>query len=144
MMMSWAYNLDIRQLETSAWYGQMSRPSRCFLHQEEFTFGEHPRKSGCLIPTVKHVGDSATVWAAISCNSILLAPLLPFMAELEGSTCTGWVITCITWSRRYFRTTMQFSKTPMSPFTQLELFSRGLKNIKANFNIFPGQHNHHI
>jgi hypothetical protein len=25
-------------------YGQMSRLSRCFLHQEEFTFGEHPRK----------------------------------------------------------------------------------------------------
>jgi hypothetical protein len=27
-----------------ALYGQMSRPSRSFLHQEEFTFREHPRK----------------------------------------------------------------------------------------------------
>jgi hypothetical protein len=25
-----------------------------------------------------------------------------------------------------------------------ELFSHGLKSMKVNFNIFPGQHNHHI
>jgi hypothetical protein len=25
-----------------------------------------------------------------------------------------------------------------------ELFSRGLKSMNVNFNIFPGQHNHHI
>jgi hypothetical protein len=30
------------------------------------------------------------------------------------------------------------------PFTQLELFSRGLKSMKVNFNIYPGQHNHRI
>jgi hypothetical protein len=29
-------------------------------------------------------------------------------------------------------------------FTQLELFSHGLKSMKVNFNIFPGQHNHQI
>jgi hypothetical protein len=28
------------------------------------------------------------------------------------------------------------------PFTQLELFRHGLKIMKVNFNIFPGQHNH--
>jgi predicted transcriptional regulator len=33
---------DIRQMETRGSYGQMDRPSRCFLHQEEFTSGEHP------------------------------------------------------------------------------------------------------
>jgi hypothetical protein len=26
-----------------------------------------------------------------------------------------------------------------APFTQLELFSQGMKNMKVNFNIFPGQ-----
>jgi hypothetical protein len=31
-----------------------------------------------------------------------------------------------------------------APFTQLELFSHGLKNMKVNFNIFPGQHSHQI
>jgi hypothetical protein len=36
------------------------------------------------------------------------------------------------------------SKTTVPPFTQLELFSHGLKSMKANFNIFPGQHNHQI
>jgi hypothetical protein len=29
-------------------------------------------------------------------------------------------------------------------FTQMKLFNHGLKNIKVNFNIFPGQHNHQI
>jgi hypothetical protein len=27
---------------------------------------------------------------------------------------------------------------------QLELFIHGLKNMKVNFSIFPGQHKHHI
>jgi hypothetical protein len=44
---------------------------------------------------------------------------------------------------RYFRTTMQFSKT-MSSFTRLELISHGLKIMKVNFNMFPGQHNYQI
>jgi hypothetical protein len=37
-------------------YGQMSRPSRCSLHQEEFTFGEHPRK-----PTIRNAWFGSTV-----------------------------------------------------------------------------------
>jgi hypothetical protein len=39
---------------------------------------------------------------------------------------------------------VQFSRMTMPPFTQLELFSDGLKSMKVNFNIFPGQHNHQI
>jgi hypothetical protein len=39
---------------------------------------------------------------------------------------------------------MQFYKMIMSPFTQLELLSHGLKGREVNFNIFPGQHNHQI
>jgi hypothetical protein len=74
-----------------------------------------------------------------------VGPLLPLMAELlQGSTWTGWVIRCIPWSKHYFRITMQFSKSTMPPFTQLKLFNHGLKSMKANFNIFPSQHNHHI
>jgi hypothetical protein len=50
----------------------------------------------CLVPTVKHGRASVIVLAAISWYSILLVPLLPFMAELlQGSTWTGWVIECI-------------------------------------------------
>jgi hypothetical protein len=39
---------------------------------------------------------------------------------------------------------IQLSKMTMPPFTQQELFNHGLKSIKANFKIFPGQHNHQI
>jgi hypothetical protein len=82
------------------------------------------------------------VWATITWYIILLVPLLPLMAELlQGSTWTGWVIRCIAWSRIYFRIAMQFSKSTMPPFTQLKLFNHGLKSMKVNFNIFPGQHN---
>jgi hypothetical protein len=61
----------------------------------------------CLVPTAKHGAGSMMVWAAISWYSLLLVPLLPFTAELlQGSTWTGWVIRCIPWIRRYYRTTM--------------------------------------
>jgi hypothetical protein len=33
------------QLETRAWYGQMSHPSCCFIHQEEFTFEWTPKEA---------------------------------------------------------------------------------------------------
>jgi hypothetical protein len=42
------------------------------------------------------------------------------------------------------RPMMQFSKMTVTPFTQLELFSHGLKGMKVNFSIFPCQHNHQI
>jgi hypothetical protein len=51
-----------------------------------------------------------------------------------------WLTRCIPWSRRYFRTTMQFSNTTMPPVTQLELFSYGLKSMEVNFIIFLGPH----
>jgi hypothetical protein len=37
------------QTSGNVWHGQMSHPSRCSLHQEEFTLGEAPRK-----PTVRN------------------------------------------------------------------------------------------
>jgi hypothetical protein len=85
---------------------------------------------------------SVLVWAAISWyNSILLVPLLPFMAELlQGSMWTGWVIGCIPWSR-HFWTTMQFSKHDNAPiYTPGTVHS--LKSMKVNLSNFPGQHNH--
>ncbi|PNF29000.1 hypothetical protein B7P43_G14929 [Cryptotermes secundus] len=47
-------------------YGQMSFSSRCSLHQEEFTFGEHPRKPIIRnVPTVKHWVGSIMVRLAL-------------------------------------------------------------------------------
>jgi hypothetical protein len=49
-----------------------------------------------LVPRVKHRGGFMIVWAAVSWYSIILVPLLPFMAELlQGNMWTGWVIRCI-------------------------------------------------
>jgi hypothetical protein len=43
----------------------------------------------CLVPTVKHVGGSVKIWAAVLWYSILLVPLLHFMTELlRGCTWT--------------------------------------------------------
>jgi hypothetical protein len=89
-------------------------------------------------------GGSVMVWAAILWYSILLIPLLLFMAELvQGSTWTEWVIRYIPWSRRYFGTTMQFSMTTMPPIHESATV-HFFKTTKVNFNIFPGQHNHQI
>jgi hypothetical protein len=50
----------------------------------------------CLVPAVKHELCFVMVWAAMSWYSVLLVPLLPFMAELlQGNMWTGWVIRCI-------------------------------------------------
>jgi hypothetical protein len=77
-------------------------------------------KSGMPASNSETHGRFCDVWAGISWYSILLALLLPFMAELlQMNTWTGWLIRCIPWSRRYFRTAMQFFKKTMLQFTQL-------------------------
>jgi hypothetical protein len=85
-------------------------------------------KLECLVPTVKH--REVLWWFGQQYHGILLVPLLHFMAELlQGSTWTDWVIgCCIPWSRHYFRIMMQFCKTTVPQFTQLELFSHGWRH----------------
>jgi hypothetical protein len=117
------------------------RKSLCLQNTQGSTLSGMPD----LVTTAKHGGGSVMLWVAIWWYSILLVPLLLFMAELlQGSTWPGWVIMCIPWSRYHFWTMMQFSDMIMPPFTKLELFSHSLKSMKVNFTIFPGQHNHQI
>jgi hypothetical protein len=103
------------------------------------------RQSGMPSSNSKTRERFVMVWTAVSWYSILLVPLLLFMAELlQWSMWTGWVMRCTPWTRRYFRKTIQFSKMTMSPFTQVKLFIHDLKSMKVNFNMFLGQHNHQI
>jgi hypothetical protein len=46
----------------NAWYGQMSHPSRCSLHQEEFTFGEHPRKPKIRNASLQQWNTGEVLW----------------------------------------------------------------------------------
>jgi hypothetical protein len=61
---------------------------------------------------------------------------------LQGTMWTGWIIRYIVGSKGYFQRTAEFFKVKMSSFTQLELFSYGLKSIKMDLNIIHGQYNH--
>jgi hypothetical protein len=67
---------------------QMSSSFTLFLTSGRVYVWRRPKETydlECLVPTVKHGG---ILWC-----SILLVPLLPFMAILlQGSTWTGWVI----------------------------------------------------
>jgi hypothetical protein len=105
MIVSRPWKLDIRQLETPAWYCQMCRPSRCSLHQEEFGFGEKPRKFAIWNARFQqwYRGRSCDGLGSnvmISWYSILLVPT---MAELlQGSTWTSWVIKVHPMSQKLF------------------------------------------
>jgi hypothetical protein len=126
----------------------MSRLSLCSLHQEEFTPAQHPKK-----PAIRNVwfGSNSEIRGrfcdGLGSNIVVhysVGPLISFMAELlQGGTWTGWVIRCIPWSKRYFRTTMHFFKTTVPLFTQVELFSHGFKSLNVKFNI-SRQHNRQI
>jgi hypothetical protein len=95
------------------------------------------------------LADSETRgWFCDGFGSILLQYSVGSIITLHGriaagGTWTGWVIRCITWFT-HFRTAVQFSKTTVPIFTQLELFSHSSKNVKVNFSIFPGQHIHQV
>jgi hypothetical protein len=103
----------------------------------------------CLVPTVRHRVGSVMVWAAILWYSILLAHITTLHVRItarEHVDRLGKQVhpNGLESNFRHLRTNMKFSKTTMSPFTQLKLFSHCLQSIKVNLNIFPGQHSHQI
>jgi hypothetical protein len=77
-----------------AWCGQVSHPSRCSLHQEEFTFAEQPRKATIRNAWFQHWNTGKVLWwcGQQYGGTVLCLQLLPFMAELLlRSMWTGWV-----------------------------------------------------
>jgi hypothetical protein len=111
-----------------------------YTHLEEFTFREHARK-----PTIRNeTGRFYNSWAAKSWYYV--GPIITLHGRISAlkyvDTSDNQVHPMIQTSLPNNET--QFSKTTMPPFLQLELFSHGLKSMKVNFSIFPGQHNHQI
>jgi hypothetical protein len=118
----------------------MSRPSRCSLHQEEFIFREHPRK-----PTIRNAWiqewNTGRFCDGLGSNIVVHYSVDPITAREYVERLGNQVHPMI---QTLFPNNNGVSKTTMPPFTQLELCSHGLKSMKMDFNIFPGQHSHQI
>jgi hypothetical protein len=91
-----------------------------------------------LVPTVKHGGTSVMVWTAISWYSI--GPILTLHGQI---TAREYVERLGNQAHPMIRTLFP-KNDAVFQVAQLELFNHGLKSMKVNFNIFPGQHNHHV
>jgi hypothetical protein len=91
------------QTTGNAWYGRMSHPSRWSLHQEEFTFREHPPSPERLVPTVKQ--DTGTFCDGLGSNVVVFCwshyypPWRNYCKGVCGQS--GWVIRFFLWSRLY-------------------------------------------
>jgi hypothetical protein len=98
---------------------------------------------GCLVPAVKDGLGSVMIWAEISWYSVGL------IITLRGRITARKYMDRLGNQEHLMLQTLIPSydtlfKIIMPPFTQLELFSHGLKSMKVKFSIFPGQHYHQI
>jgi hypothetical protein len=105
-------------------------------------FGEYPRKLGSNSETQERF------WAAVLWHSILLIPLLPFMAELlQGSTYMDRLCNKVhpMMQTLFLNNETVFQENNVHTHAAGTVwFSHGLKTMKMNLNIFPGQLSHQI
>jgi hypothetical protein len=116
-------------------YGQTSRPYvfpniRLGLCLENAQGNYNPE---CLVPTVKHGGGCALIWAAMSFYSA--GHVIPLYGRITANEYRD-----ILWSRCFLRMTQVFSMT-VRPYTQPAMFILRLRSMKMHFSNFPGQHN---
>jgi hypothetical protein len=88
----------------------------------------------CLVSTVKYGAGSMTTWAAINWHCAV-----PKIALSDRITARDYVVHRVV--QFFSLTMMQFFKITIHSYTQQVTFSLGLRSMKMNFNIFPGQRN---
>jgi hypothetical protein len=118
----------------------MSLPSRCSGRVYVWRRTKEAYNLECLVPTVKHRGGSVMVWVAK-----FVSPMITHHGRIIarehvdrlGNQVYPTLFTLLPNNGAVFQ-------DDSVPFTQLELFSHGLKSMNVNFNIFPDQHNQQI
>jgi len=120
----------------------MSRSSPLFTKSGRVYVWRTP-KEACiperLVSTVKHGGKSVLIWAAISWYStgLIITLYVRIIAsdymDILGNQVHPMVQILFPDNDARFKVTDR-------PYTQAEVFSRGLRNVKLHFNSFPGQH----
>jgi hypothetical protein len=108
-------------------------------------FGEHPRK-----PTVQNAwfgSNSETQgrsWDGLGSNIVVQYSVGPIITLHGRITAREFVDRLGNQVHPMIQTLFPNNDAVFQDGTQLELFSHGLKSMTVNFNIFPGQHNHHV
>jgi hypothetical protein len=126
------------QTSGNAWYGHISCPSRCSIHQEKFTLGGHPRKPGSNTETRGRFCGGFGRNVMVKKRSVF--PIITLYGRITlkeylyrlGNQVYPEIQTLLPDNDTVFQDNV--------PWTQLELFDHGLK-MMVNFNIFSGQHN---
>jgi hypothetical protein len=105
----------MRQLETRAWCGQMWSFTP-FPTSGRVYFWKEAYDSEYLVPIEKHGGRFCD---GLGSNIVALYPVSPIITLHDRITARQYVDRlgnkCILWSRRYSRTTMQFTKRRQCP-----------------------------
>jgi hypothetical protein len=131
------------QTTGNAWYGQMSRPSCCFL----FMFGEQPRKHTIRIPDANSE-TRGRFCDSLSSNIVLhysVAPIITLHGRITAREYVNMLGNHVhPMIQTLFRNNDAVFQDDSAPIHTAGTVQSWFEIIKANFSIFPGQHTHQI
>jgi hypothetical protein len=115
----------------SARYGHMSRPSRCSLHQEELTLGERPRKPKSRMPGSNT--ETRVRFCDGLCSNIVVQYSVGPIIILHGRITAREYVDRLgnqvhPMIQTLFPNNGAVFQDDNAPFTQLELFSHGVRS----------------